>query len=483
MEQYNKTGQPVSELIENQIAKAKKNGRELSFDTAYEEVIADSMETMLTDGKVMRELASRDRTLFEKIKDFIADLAKKVKALYKGMLPNSNEGRIVAEMSGALDRVQAMFTDALADASGNYRDAKAKGPKNNAREGVRYSIRKDQNGDLYVDVDGKMVGDNDTPKQIAETLSSIVKNKFTEFVDANGQKIGINQRTAREWVGSRDASMLRRIDNQMFLDKANAFENADEILKATQNYIGEAIKHQRKDNFVEFARGVVSFKVDERGYDADVIVGTTKSGVAILYDLVNLQGKKIEPANQNAIQDRRHETPTTNEEPTQGMPQVQYERDINANSSNSSIPQPDDSVKRKFSDRDYSALESHFGTTRNYEVAGYLMTDGKMLDFSGRHWGDTSSDFRQVDHRDVYEVEAIESEFDNGREAMVAMIGDGNIRLNPESGGINLAVLPNAKQMTALRGYVNHFRGEVVVDVDEAGGNTLHSFEYKIKAW
>lgn len=106
------------------------------------------------------------------------------------------------------------------------------------------------------------------------------------------------------------------------------------------------------------------------------------------------------------------------------------------------------------------------------------MTDGKMLDFSGRHWGDTSSDFRQVDHRDVYEVEAIESEFDNGREAMVAMIGDGNIRLNPESGGINLAVLPNAKQITALRGYINHFRGEVVVDVDDVGGNTLHSFEY-----
>lgn len=160
------------------------------------------------------------------------------------------------------------------------------------------------------------------------------------------------------------------------------------------------------------------------------------------------------------------------------MPQVQYERDINANSSNSSISQPDDSVKRKFSDRDYTDLETHFGTTRNYDVAGYLMIDGKMLDFSGRHWGDTSSDFRQVDYRDVYEVEAIESEFNNGRDAMVAMIGDGNIRLNPESGGINLAVLPNVKQITTLRGYINHFRGEVVVDVDDAGGNTLHSFEY-----
>lgn len=57
------------------------------------------------------------------------------------MLPNSNEGRIVAEMSGALDRVQAMFTDALVDASGNY----ARWQKKNAREGVRYSLKSDRN--------------------------------------------------------------------------------------------------------------------------------------------------------------------------------------------------------------------------------------------------------------------------------------------------------------------------------------------------
>ncbi|MGN1126413.1 MAG: hypothetical protein ACI4RI_03135, partial [Ruminococcus sp.] len=29
-----------------------------------------------------------------------------------------------------------------------------------------------------------------------------------------------------------------------------------------------------------------------------------------------------------------------------------------------------------------SKLENHYGTTNNYNVAGYLLTDGKMLDFS-----------------------------------------------------------------------------------------------------
>ena len=32
----------------------------------------------------------------------------------------------------------------------------------------------------------------------------------------------------------------------------------------------------------------------------------------------------------------------------------------------------------------YQQMEEHFGTTRNYDVAGYLLPDGKMLDFDGR---------------------------------------------------------------------------------------------------
>jgi len=56
MEQYGKQGQSVDELVQVQIRKAKSNGRTIDYDTAYEEVIADSMESMLTDGKVIEKL-------------------------------------------------------------------------------------------------------------------------------------------------------------------------------------------------------------------------------------------------------------------------------------------------------------------------------------------------------------------------------------------------------------------------------------------
>ena len=87
---------------------------------------------------------------------------------------------------------------------------------------------------------------------------------------------------------------------------------------------------------------------------------------------------------------------------------------------------------------DLTKLEKHFGTTGNFKVAGYLLTNGKLLDFSGKHWGDTTSRTRQVDHRDVQEV--LDDRGDNGFNAMIDMIGNGNIRLMPETGGTNLAV-------------------------------------------
>lgn len=125
---------------------------------------------------------------------------------------------------------------------------------------------------------------------------------------------------------------------------------------------------------------------------------------------------------------------------------------------------------------DYEKMEKHFGTTNNFNVAGYLLRDGKMLDFSGKHWGDKYSTFRQVDHRDIQEY--LEGRGNNGVNAMIDMLANGNIRLAPEMGGINLAVKPNGYQTNVLRGYITKFRGEVMVDIDEVGGDTIHSFSY-----
>lgn len=124
MEEYGKKGVSVNELVRAQQEKARRNKRELSYDEAFEEVVADSMETMLADGKVMEKLEklkAQDQTLWEKIKDFIADLVKKIKEVYAGLTPNSEEGQYVAEMVDAIERIQELFTEGITEAAENFR--------------------------------------------------------------------------------------------------------------------------------------------------------------------------------------------------------------------------------------------------------------------------------------------------------------------------------------------------------------------------
>ncbi len=127
MQEYGKKGVSVDALVREQQAKAKRTGRTISYDTAYEEVVADSMEAMLSDGKVMEKLAklkAQDAALWQKIKDYISKLAEKIRMAYKGLAPDSVEGRYVAEMKDAVERFQELFTEGLADAGENFQSFK-----------------------------------------------------------------------------------------------------------------------------------------------------------------------------------------------------------------------------------------------------------------------------------------------------------------------------------------------------------------------
>lgn len=172
MTEYGKQGVSVNELVQNQIAKAERDGRKLSQDEAYEEVIADSMETMLADGKVMEKLAKlkqQDKSLWQKMKDFISDLAAKIRKVYEGLKPDSAEGRLVAQMKDAADRLQQLFAEGLTDAAQNFAGAE----KNTTDEGggVKYS---------YVPgiISGNEISDNINAIAEMESVTSIRGDEF-----------------------------------------------------------------------------------------------------------------------------------------------------------------------------------------------------------------------------------------------------------------------------------------------------------------
>lgn len=127
-------------------------------------------------------------------------------------------------------------------------------------------------------------------------------------------------------------------------------------------------------------------------------------------------------------------------------------------------------------ENDKTAL-AYFGRTYKWSETGYVLLNGARLDFSGRHKGG-SGGYRSVDHRDI--IDALGEDYGGGdyTGGMVRFMQEGNIRISPESGGINLAVMPTKAQMDSLSDFISKERGEVILDIDDARGNTISSTEY-----
>ena len=123
-----------------------------------------------------------------------------------------------------------------------------------------------------------------------------------------------------------------------------------------------------------------------------------------------------------------------------------------------------------------TALE-HFGETEKWAETGYLTVDGRRIDFSGRHWGGDGG-YREVDHRDISEAlgDAYGGEDYSG--ALIRFMEEGNIRVSPESNGVDLSVRPTVAQEKALRDYFDWANGAVTLDISSTEGTTITSVEY-----
>ena len=118
-----------------------------------------------------------------------------------------------------------------------------------------------------------------------------------------------------------------------------------------------------------------------------------------------------------------------------------------------------------------------FGVTNDWNEAAYITTGGEVLDFSGKNDGGPAGT-RTIDHRDIWDAYDSENAPSTGAEALVDFMNRGNVRVMPESGGINLSVKPNKKQERALRDFINANDGEIVLDIDNDAGKTVVSVKY-----
>ncbi len=131
----------------------------------------------------------------------------------------------------------------------------------------------------------------------------------------------------------------------------------------------------------------------------------------------------------------------------------------------------------------FDAAKAKFGTTYDMREAGYILPDGSMLDFSGRHQVEGDASFlngdRTVDHR---EISDIAYDTDGNETGINTDLGDfldrGAIRIDSNAGAINLNVAPTKAQKDRLKRLIERNDGYVYIDFGK-GWDTEHYAEYE----
>ena len=127
-------------------------------------------------------------------------------------------------------------------------------------------------------------------------LIDIVKFSLGRFkrVPIKGQSIYFLRDTKKEYTNSGYTKWLKNNDSQVYQDKMRLAGHTQDIVYATTDYINEGLKHPRKDNIIDFARGNILIDVLGRKYSAEVVIGFTKKGICELHDIVRLTSTNFE---------------------------------------------------------------------------------------------------------------------------------------------------------------------------------------------
>lgn len=565
-----------------------KNG--LSRSEAVTEVVANTVPVILTDEQQGKRFADKVMKSSGKVRAWFEQLIKDLRAILDKAY-NILKGQKSWEQM-ELIRNNKQTLDMIAD----YYFEGMEGTKGKAanKNSTSYSLKYDIFGTPFVQVEEDILSGVPKNKWI-KTVNAELSRRFPNGIKVGNNVININNRSRREMTFSEYSKWLMRSEPSLFADKLRAVSNADDVIFASRDYVNEALKHPRKDNIREFARGSVNLRIGNNDYSAEVVVGTTKGEAMLLYDILDLQPIQIK-TKKDAATSKRQNAARRNATSKYNMPQSSENVKLSAKDSNADIREVNpmeitplnrvtssskyhylinefeengyngrnvvlvengndgyqaltgshrilaareagvdvpsvvipmseeiqslldatgDEERARIADelyedgiipkeaRDLLVREdelnfenvgkpldkqvrfsekdteqkavSTFGTTYSWNETGYLTPSGKQLDFSGKRDG-AQAGYRSMDHRDVSEL--YDAEGVGGTDAMIKFMNEGNIRISPEMGGINLQSMPTKAQFDKLQSFVRKNGGEVTIDFDDANGNTLHSIEY-----
>lgn len=430
-------------------------GVEISADEALDEAAANYAGEMIANTDVLNEFIRRhseDRTLLEKLRDAIRE--------------------IVGKLTGKAKQ-QAQTADGLLQQAF---EAAAQNSKNVATEGgARYSLNEFADGKRFVDVQTEQSQfDGLDDKQKTKRAIQVIKEKFAGKVIGIDNRVFVNGRSAAEY-----GHPSKNISSDIRDAKMRASTELDNLIDAGTNF---RTAPDGKDGHVhpnavgDFQYFDTTFKVGNEYYKGTVNIEPVSKGL-LLKDIT-----KIENITQD-ISSSYGQNPKSTFLRDASMDSIRTDgENVNGDYSLEGA----ENGKKRYSLKEYTDEEKkqhrkdadeYFGHTYKWAETGYILTNGKKLDFSGRHEGGPGG-YRTVDHRDIRDALGDDYGGSDYSGSMVQFMSEGNIRISPESGGINLSVMPTKNQLDSLSDFISHNRGEVILDLDTPDGQTVSSTEY-----
>ena len=125
---YEKTGMTMHQRVLREQARLKEiRGEDVSYNEAYDEVVANAMGKMFDDGRLLArltELKAKDESLARKLWEGIKEIVSKMLGVYKADPGLFDDAKDLWKLKEDFEKLQDIFAEALVEASYNFQAAR-----------------------------------------------------------------------------------------------------------------------------------------------------------------------------------------------------------------------------------------------------------------------------------------------------------------------------------------------------------------------
>lgn len=345
--------------FEDLVADKQRREPGLEYDEAVDEVVADACEMMLGDSTVVEQLAKENRSLAEKIRDWLREWVENLKTALEGLQADRTESRAMMQYAREL---QEIWDNALMDAARNNRGTMEKAAPAESRQ----SIRKTSNGKKYVKADRQVLFGSD-PDSWSEQLEDYINGKIRRGQDvqliAEDGDVLLLTRTSAGKLSDNHTSDGRTMSDAAFERKANAAAHIDELVevsfKGKKTIIDKDARHGEASGGWNY-RTAYFMDFDGKYYKTTISVAEG-SGGSIVYNVGKMQERST--------------------------PQIGGSSGkagaLRGNASTNSIRQSNDNSQEKSSDKVQSSMRDSAGRELTEAQQAYFK-DSKVRDADGK---------------------------------------------------------------------------------------------------